>query len=91
MDNRFERKGNILYYKGEQIKLRLQCSFQGATYSMTWKFPYKRTDFNKNLKETYLTLLEQVNDILKLNIGDSIFSRLYRDEKDSKMIVTRIL
>lgn len=86
----FERAGNKLYFKGKQMTLKLQCSFKGCTWNATMKFPKKITDFNKNDSEVYYTLLEFYDDIAKLKVYDNHFMRAYRDEKDSKMIVTRV-
>jgi len=54
------------------------------------KFPKKVTDFGKTDSEVYYTLLEFYDDIAKLKVYDNHFMRAYRDEKDSKMIVTRV-
>lgn len=90
-DRDFVKKGNKLYFNGTQIKLTLQCSFMGCTWTKTIKFPKKVTDFNKcNDDETYYTLLEYYDDIAKLNVRDNHYMRVYRDEKKSAMIVTRI-
>ena len=87
----FKKDDTQLHFIGEQMKLKLQCSFQGHTWNYTRVFPKKVTDFAKcNDDETYYTLLEYYNNIAKLKVGDNHFMRVYRDEKDSKMIVTRI-
>ena len=86
-----KENGDKLCFIGEQMKLKLQCSYQGHTWNYTRVFPKKVTDFAKcNDDETYYTLLEFYDDIAKLKVGDNHFMRVYRDEKDSKMIVTRI-
>lgn len=86
----FEMAGGKLYFKGTQMTLKLQCSFKGCTWTMTMKFPKKVTNFSKNDSEVYYNLLESYNDISKLKVYDNHFMRVYRDEKDSKMIVTRV-
>ena len=87
----FKDYGNKLCFVGEQMTLKLQCSFKGSTWNYTMKFPKKVTDFTKcNDSETYYTLLEYYDDIAKLKVNENHFMRAYRDEKESMMIVTRI-
>lgn len=87
----FKDYGNKLCFVGEQMTLKLQCSFKGSTWNYTMKFPKKVTDFAKcNDSETYYTLLEYYDDIAKLKVNENHFMRAYRDEKESMMIVTRI-
>ncbi len=88
----FKDYGNKLCFVGEQMTLKLQCSFKGSTWNYTMKFPKKVTDFAKcNDSETYYTLLEYYDDIAKLKVNENHFMRAYRDEKGSMMIVTRII
>lgn len=87
----FYWKNDNLYFTGEQMKLKLQCSFLGSTWTETRKFPKKFTNFVKgNDDETYYTLLEFVEDVAKLKVNECLTMRAYRDEKDSAMIVTRV-
>lgn len=87
----FYRKNGNLYFTGEQMKLKLQCSFLGSTWQETIKFPKKFYNMVKgNYCETDYTLLEFVNDVAKLKVNECLTMRAYRDEKDSAMIVTRI-
>jgi hypothetical protein len=87
----FKDYGNKLCFVGEQMTLKLQCSFKGSTWNYTIKFPKKVTDFAKcNDSETYYTLLEYYDDIAKLKVNENHFMRAYRDEKESMMIVTRV-
>ena len=90
-DKYFYRKNGNLYFTGEQMKLKLQCSFLGSTWQETIKFPKKFYNMVKgNYCETDYTLLEFVNDIAKLKVNECLTMRAYRDEKDSAMIVTRL-
>lgn len=90
-DKYFYWKNEYLYFTGEQMKLKLQCSFLGSTWQETIKFPKKFHNMIKgNYSETYFTLLEFVDDVAKLKVNECLTMRAYRDEKDSAMIVTRI-
>lgn len=90
-ENNFKWKGDILHFYGEQMKLKLQCSFLGSTWSETITFPKKVTNINKgNYCETYWTLLEEIEKVSQLKVNENLCMRAYRDEKESAMIVTRI-
>lgn len=91
----FERKGDILHYKGEQIKLKLQCSvIDEKKVYWSWneymKFPYKKTNFNGNLYGVYLALLDKADQILELECGQSMYSPTFLDNKNSCMLITRL-
>ena len=91
-DKYFYWKNDNLYFTGEQMKLKLQCSFLGCTWQETIKFPKKFHNMIKgDYSETYFTLLEFVDDVAKLKVNECLTMRAYRDEKDSAMIVTRIV
>jgi hypothetical protein len=91
----FERKGDILHYKGEQIILKLLCSaIDEKKMYRAWddyiKFPYKKTNINGNLDGVYLALLEKADEILELECGQSMYSQTFLDNKNSCMVITRL-
>lgn len=90
----FERKGDILHYKGEQIKLKLQCSVideKKVYWSWTeyMKFPYKKTNLKRKLNGVYLALLDKADQILELEHWQSMYSQTFLDKKNSCMLITR--
>lgn len=86
----FERKGKYLYYKGKQITIRCQASFLGSTWTNTMKFPMKRMNMD-SLPEQKLCLIEQAEDIMKMEVNDVMVSKVYRDsEKNNLMLITRL-
>lgn len=88
MDFKYERKGNVLIYKGKQIRIMVQGVFRCKAFKHTLTFPKRRYDFQKG-SEFMNTLYENSKNIGELEVGQTLIQKYYRME-DSIAMVTRI-